>query len=295
MRVKAYYLRFQGGLRSLPRAPTLMGHLFWWYRYTHGRQALEDLLERYRVGRVSFRLSSAFPRGWLPRPKLSPLLVEETKLRKNLKALQLLSLETFAKVAEKGEEALLHAPELAEDLKERLTPPLPKRLRRVRVGIDRGTGGARQGILFAQDFLFPQGEYAVYTLGEAPFPVREGLEFVGEMGYGGLASVGLGVFQVVGEEDMELPEAPGANAFVSLAPGPLEGALHYDLEAHWGRLGGGYVGAKPFKKSYLRTKEGSVYREDPGPRLLDLTPDPPPEDGVKVYEVLQVFPLGVRV
>lgn len=293
MRVKAYYLRFQGGVRSLPRAPTLLGHLFWWYRYTHGRKALEDLLERYRVGQVSFRLSSAFPRGWLPRPKLPPIQVEETTLRKNLKNLRLLSFETFQRVAELGEKALLEAPELKEERK--LTPPSPKRLRRVRVGVDRGTGGARQGILFAQDFLFPQGEYAVYTLGEAPFPVREGLEFVGEMGYGGLASVGLGVFQVVGEEEVELPEAPGANAFVSLAPGPIEGALYYDLEAYWGRLGGGYVGAKPFKKSYLRTKEGSVYREDPGPRLLDLSPEPPPEDGVRVYEVLQAFPLGVRV
>lgn len=293
MRVKAYYLRFQGGLRSLPRAPTLLGHLFWWYRYTHGRKALEDLLERYRVGQVSFRLSSAFPRGWLPRPKLPPIQVEETTLRKNLKNLRLLSFETFQRVAELGEEALLEAPELKEERK--LTPPSPKRLRRVRVGVDRGTGGARQGILFAQDFLFPQGEYAVYTLGEAPFPVREGLEFVGEMGYGGLASVGLGVFQVVGEEEVELPEAPGANAFVSLAPGPIEGALYYDLEAYWGRLGGGYVGAKPFKKAYLRTKEGSVYQEDPGPRLLDLSPEPPPEDGVRVYEVLQAFPLGVRV
>lgn len=293
MRAKAYYLRFKGGLRSLPRAPTLMGHLFWWYRYTHGREALEDLLERYRAGQVSFRLSSAFPRGWLPRPRLSPKLVEETQLRKKLKSLHLVSLETFAQVVAQGEEALLQCPEVKEG--EKYQPPLPKRLRRVRVGVDRGTGGARQGILFAQDFLFPQGEYAVYTLGEAPFPVREGLEFVGEMGYGGLASVGLGAFQVVGEEDVELPEAPGANAFVTLAPGPLEGALYYDLEAYWGRLGGGYVGAKPFKKSYLRTKEGSVYREDPGPRLLDLTPDPPPEAGVTVYEVLQVFPLGVRV
>lgn len=293
MRARAYYLSFPGGLRTLPQAPTLLGHLFWWYRYTHGREALEALLERYREGRVTFRLSSAFPQGWLPRPRLSPLLVEKTELRKRLKSLRLVSMETFAQIAEKGEEALLKSPEVVG--KPRLDPPPIGRLRRVRVGVDRGTGGARQGILFAQEFLFPKGEYAVYTLGEEPFPVREGLEFVGEMGYGGLASVGVGAFRVVGEEEVELPEAPGANAFVTLAPGPLEGSLYYELEAYWGRLGGGYVGAKPFKKSYLRTKEGSVYRQDPGVQLLDLTPDPPPEEGVSVYEVLQVFPLGVKV
>ncbi|WP_038056697.1 type III-A CRISPR-associated RAMP protein Csm4 [Thermus amyloliquefaciens] len=292
MRATAYYLRFRGPVRALPRATTLLGHLFWWYRYTHGKEALEGLLERLQE--TDFRLSSAFPEGWLPRPKLPPLQVEDTDLRKRLKNLSLLSFATFQQVAERGEEALLEAPEAKEE-EGRLTPPIPRRLRRTRVGIDRGTGGARQGILFAQDLLFPSGRYAVYALGEPPFDLKEGLEFVGAMGYGGLASVGAGWFLVEEVRPVDLPEAREPNAYVTLSPGPLEGALYYEPEPYWGRLGGGYVGARPFKAPHLRAKEGSVYRKRDGFLLLDVTPSEPPEMGVRVWEALQVFPLGVRV
>lgn len=289
MRATAYYLRFRGPVRELPRATTLLGHLLWWYRYTHGKEALEKLLEK--LPGTGFRLSSAFPEGWLPRPKLPPIQVEETALRKRLKALTLLSFATFQQVAERGEEALLEAPEVEG----RLAPPAPRRLRRARVGIDRATGGARQGILFTQDLLFPTGRYAVYALGEPPFDLLEGLRFVGEMGYGGLASVGAGWFQVEKVAPVDLPEAKAPNAYATLAPGPLEGALFYEAEPYWGRLGGGYVGARPFKRPYLRAKEGSVYREPNGYLLLDVTPSEPPEGGVRVWEALQVFPLGVKV
>lgn len=289
MRATAYYLRFRGPVRALPRASSLLGHLLWWYRYTHGKEALEDLLQR--LPQTGFRLSSAFPEGWLPRPKLPPVQVEETALRKRLKGLSLLTFETFRQVAEGGEKALLEAPEVREEK----NPPAPHRLRRARVGIDRGTGGARQGVLFAQDLLFPTGRYAVYAVGEPPFDLEAALRFMGEMGYGGLASVGAGWFTLEGKEAVELPEAKEANAYATLAPGPLEGVLFYEPEPYWGRLGGGYVGAKPFKAPHLRAKEGSVYREREGFLLLDVTPVDPPEEGVRVVEPLQIFPLGVRV
>ena len=291
MRVSLFRLYFQGPLKELPRAPTLLGHLLWWYRYTHGRKALEGLLESFRQD-PPFRLSSVYPEGWLPRPKLPPVQVEETALRKTLKSLRLITLETFAMVAERGEEALLQAPEVRGEK----APPEPRRLRRSRVGIDRATGAARRGILFTQELLFPdpQTAYALYVMGEAPFDLRDALAFVGEMGFGGGASVGLGRFRVEGPFALELPEAQGANAYATLAPGPLEGALYYELEPYWGRLGGGYVGAKPFKRPHFRTREGSVYREAKA-LLLDTTPEEPPEAGARTWEFLGVFPLGVRV
>ena len=92
MRATLFRLYFQGPLKALPRAPTLLGHLFWWYRYTHGREALEELLERFRQ-EPPFRLSSVYPEGWLPRPKLPPVQVEETTLRKALKSLSLVRLD----------------------------------------------------------------------------------------------------------------------------------------------------------------------------------------------------------
>ena len=132
MRATLFRLYFQGPLKALPRAPTLLGHLFWWYRYTHGREALEELLERFRQ-EPPFRLSSVYPEGWLPRPKLPPVQVEETTLRKALKSLSLVRLDTFQALAERGEEALLEAPEVQGKAR----PPEMRRLRRTRVGVDR--------------------------------------------------------------------------------------------------------------------------------------------------------------
>uniref|UniRef100_A0A831UI33 CRISPR system Cms protein Csm4 n=1 Tax=Thermus islandicus TaxID=540988 RepID=A0A831UI33_9DEIN len=286
MRARLFRLYFQGPLKALPRAPTLMGHLLFWYRYTHGEEALEALLERFRQD-PPFRLSSVYPEGWLPRPKLPPVQVEETLLRKALKGLSLVRLETFKALAERGEEALLEASEVLG----KVSPPEPRRLRRSRVGIDRATGAARRGILFTQELLFPDPKtpYALYVLGEAPFDLKEALAFVGEMGYGGGASVGLGRFRVEGPLEAELPEAEAPNAYATLAPGPLEGALYYEVEPYWGRLGAGH-GGKPFKGPYLRTREGSVYQERRN-ALLDVSP----EEGARACEVLAVFPLGVKV
>ncbi|MGC8904913.1 type III-A CRISPR-associated RAMP protein Csm4 [Thermus sp.] len=286
MRATLFRLYFQGPLKALPRAPTLMGHLLFWYRYTHGEEALEALLERFRK-EPPFRLSSVYPEGWLPRPKLPPVQVEETVRRKAIKNLALVPLETFKALAERGEGALLEALEVLG----KVSPPELRRLRRSRVGIDRATGAARRGILFTQELLFPDPKtpYALYVLGEAPFDLKEALAFVGEMGYGGGASVGLGRFRVEGPLEAELPEAEAPNAYATLAPGPLEGALYYELEPYWGRLGAGH-GGKPFKAPYLRTREGSVYQEVRN-ALLDVSP----EEGARACEVLAVFPLGVRV
>ncbi len=206
----------------------------------------------------------------------------------------LVRMDTFQELAEKGEEALLKAPEVVANLR----PPEPKRLRRSRVGIDRATGAARRGILFTEELLFPDPKtpYALYVLGEPPFDLGKALAFVGEMGFGGGASRGLGRFRVEGPLEAELPEAKEPQAYATLAPGPLEGALYYEVEPYLGRLGGGYAYmGNPFKRPYLRTREGSLYRDRGARALLDVTPKDPPEEGVRVYEILQVFPLGVRV
>lgn len=46
---------------------------------------------------------------------------------------------------------------------------------------------------------------------------------------------------------VELPEAKEPNAYATLAPGPLEEALYYEVEPYWGRLGGPTWGPGPSK------------------------------------------------
>ncbi|PZA07284.1 MULTISPECIES: RAMP superfamily CRISPR-associated protein [unclassified Meiothermus] len=290
MRVKAFHLAL-GSLSAPPTAPTLWGHLAWWVRYTQGEAALKEWLEAFRHD-PPFLLSSAFPQGYLPRPLLPPIQVPDTLQRKALKGLRYLSLETFGRVIREGEKALLEAPELKEQKAPKVTLAA-----QTRVGIARATGTAQEGILFTHRVYWLNQTWTVYVqLRREAAYLEEALRQIGTFGYGGMASVGLGRFEVVGTQELELPEAPNPTHYVTLSPTLPKGEGYWALETYWGRLGGHYAQAEtPFKRPYLRAKEGSVFREKPTAGLLDVTPEPAPEAGVRVWEYLYPFCLGVRV
>ncbi|GIW25838.1 RAMP superfamily CRISPR-associated protein [Meiothermus sp.] len=291
MKVQAFHLAL-GSISAPPSAPALWGHLAWWVRYTQGEAALRDWLEAFQHD-PPFLISSAFPRGYLPRPLLPPVQVQDTVKRKKLKSLRYLSLKTFERVVQEGEGALLESPELSGDKSPRIALAT-----QTRVGIARATGTAQEGILFTDRvYWLGQGEWTVYVQlrREADY-LEEALRQIGAFGYGGKASVGLGRFEVVDVQEMELPEAENPTHYVTLAPTLPEGEGFFALETYWGRLGGHYAQAEtPFKRPYLRAREGSVFQQVPSARLLDVTPEPAPEAGVRVWEYLYPFCLGVRV
>ncbi|MCS7069709.1 MAG: RAMP superfamily CRISPR-associated protein [Meiothermus sp.] len=291
MRVLAFHLRL-GSLAHPLSAPTLWGHLAWWVRYTQGEDGLGAWLQEFQ-NKPPFLISSAFPRGYLPRPLLPPVQVQDTLKRKKLKGLRYLSLETFKRVIQEGEQALLNSPEL-----EKSQTPRVRVASQTRVGIARATGTAQEGILFTDRiYWLGQQVWTVYVQmrGEADY-LETALREIGAFGYGGKASVGLGRFEVVAVEEMELPEAENPAHYVTLAPTLPEGEGFFALETYWGRLGGHYAQAEtPFKRPYLRAREGSVFRQVPSAKLLDVTPEPAPEAQVRVWEYLYAFPLGVRV
>lgn len=289
MKVRAIHLRFKSPLSVLPTAPLLWGHLAWWVRYTQGEEALQGFLESFRTN-PPFRLSSAFPKGFLPRPLRPAPQVQDTTQRKALKSLRYLPLGDFAQVAEQGEGILL------EKAQQGILPKAPrlKPETRTRVGINRTTGTAQEGILFNEQVYWSETQWTVYVQGEGGLDLLQALGEIGQMGFGGRASVGLGRFTVQSEE-LTLPEASNPDAWVTLSP-CLPARGYYQLEAYWGRLGGHFAQAgNPFKRPYMRAVEGSVFFEKPQEMLLDVTPAQAPEAGVRVYEYLYPFLLGVRV
>ncbi len=290
MNVQAFRLRL-ANISALPKAPTLWGHLAWWVRYTQGEAALKEWLEAFRHD-PPFLLSSAFPTGYLPRPLLPQVRVDDTAKRKALKRIRYLSFATFGRVIREGEGALLEAPELKGEGAPRLTLAT-----QTHVGINRGTGTAQEGILFTDRVYWLEQTWTVYAqLRHSADYLEEALREIGSLGYGGKASVGLGRFEVVGVEEVDLPEAENPTHYLTLAPTLPKGEGFWALETYWGRLGGHYAQAEtPFKRPYLRAVEGSVFKERPEGSLLDVTPEPAPEEGVRVWEYLYAFPLGVRV
>ncbi len=303
MKVTAFHLAL-GSITTPPSASTLWGHLAWWVRYTQGEAKLKEWLEIFQHN-PPFRLSSAFPTGYLPRPLLPQIPVQETTQRKALKQIRHLGFETFQRVIREGEQALLDSPELQALLDSSVSGrKAPKVLSatQTRVGISRATGTAQEGILFTDRVYWLNDKeqnktWTVYVqIRQQTDYLEQALQEIGTFGYGGKASVGLGRFEVVDSQEMELPEASNPTHYVTLAPTLPQGEGFWALETYWGRLGGHYAQAEtPFKRPYLRAKEGSVFREKAKGQLLDVTPNPAPEAGVRVWEYLYPLWLGVRV
>jgi len=313
MKARAYFLRFKSPVTRMPRAPALFGQLVWAERWFLGASGVRRLLEAFTEGSPPFLLSSAFPvaqRGperlpLLPCPKLPPVLVKDSRKRKALKRARYLTFELFQQVAEGGEKRLAGLLEDdAQTLVEGALVPRGSRLRmvseaRTRVGIDRVAGTHAPGVLFSETALRLEEAvvYATFAPGEyGPEWFEARLHEVGRQGFGGKKSIGYGAFEVEDGGELELPEASGATAYTLLAPVlPPDGEGWYAIEPYWGRLGEHYALAQnPFKRVHYRAVEGSTFKTPPAGVLLEVTPEPPPEEGVQIYEYLYPFALGVR-
>ena len=288
-----YYfdLKPLSGFRLPVRASTLWGHLSWAIRELEGAARLEQWIrsheEALMVGKEPpLRLSSAFPKGFLPRPFLRPLHVEETSTRKALKSLRYIPIETLPDLFQEGELALqkLVASKADSAVQALIRKP------RTRVAVDRRTGSAAEGLLFEEALYWSKGILRVYArLGDGiTLDHLEGLiEHVGRVGFGGGASVGNGVFVLESKGVEELPEGSGPYQML-LGPGllPSKPEGWWKAERYWGRMGSVFSGAAvPFKRPYLRVIEGSVLKNHV-PLLLDVTPPEPPEKNVRVLENL---------
>jgi len=313
MKARVYRLRFRAPVTGLPRAPALFGHLAWAERWRAGEAGLRELLEAFR-SEPPFLLSSAFPVAegnegsllLLPRPKLPPVSEKDSRKRKALKRVRYLPFELFSRVAEEGERALVGAYEGGSyRLDGGSFVPRGYRVRaasesRTRVGIARATGTYAPGVLFT-DVAEQVAEAVIYatfasqTYGPEWFEAR--LREVGRMGFGGRKSIGYGAFEVEAGGEIELPEAAKANAHTLLSPAlPQTSQGWYAVEPYWGRLGEHYaLASNPFKRAYYRAVEGSTFRTRPAGVLLEVTPEPPPEEGVRISEYLYPLTLGVRV
>lgn len=291
-------LRPRSGFRMPLRASALWGQLAWAVWELEGDEALEDWLQSHEKAiahglDLPLQLSSAFPRGYLPRPLLPPVEVAETSKRKALKSLAYVPIEAFSRIFQQGEAALLTFAQDGERLEAWERHP------RTRVAMDRRTGTAAEGLLFEEALYWSRGTLRLYAkLGSGMTADRLSmlLEHVGRVGFGGGASTGNGVFSVETSGEEALPEGSGPYRLL-LGPGLLPPSPEgwWKTERYWGRLGSVFAGAAvPFKRPYLRAVEGSVLKNHE-PQLLNVTPSEPPEVGVRVFENLAPLTLALEV
>ncbi len=293
-------LRPHSGFRIPVRASTLWGHLAWAMRELEGRPSLVGWIRAHEEAIEKglpppLRLSSAFPRGFLPRPLLPPAPVKDTATRKTLKALGYIPIEVLPELFKRGEEALLAL------VPPKASPPgdALRRKPRTRVAMSRLTGAAAEGLLFEEALYWSKDVLRVYFElgpGEDKARILALFDHLATIGYGGGASIGNGAFSIesIGEEMIEGGRGP-YHLLLGPALLPPDPVGWWRTERYWGRLGSFYANAPvPFKRPYLRVVEGSVLKNY-RPRLLDVTPAEAPESEVRIVENLAPLTLPLEV
>lgn len=271
-------LRPEGPFGSALQSDTLWGQVCWAYRERHGEARLNDLLGENGCFAA---FSSAFPAGYLPRPRLGmgrpdPKQAyhefKRAKKETRLPAERLTALRRDLTPAtlNRAVVSLLDADETDRSFPARRVVTRA----RLRNGIDRVTGRVRNGILFDSKEIFygPDVRLDLYVV--LPAPGRFGreellacLDNIGRFGYGRNAGVGLGHFRVEEdgiEEEPEILRRPeGATRFVSLSHGfPAEGEtlLAGATDTKFGRHGGTLAtSGRPYKAPVIRYLPGSIF------------------------------------
>ena len=263
---------------DLAHSDTLFSALCWALRLGWGDNELGRLLDAFRHGEPPFLLSSGFPFAgtvrFLPRPLL-PLPAElPDALRKRWQSVRFISSDLFALWVRGDEPALrqaLAAEQITADSDVGLTPaaaahlpPIPadggwfwRRVAVPRVTLDRTSNAS--ALYFAGRLQFaPACGLALFIAWrdrQWQPTIERALAELGELGLGGLRSIGYGAFHVTVGEDLILPDMPAESQAVLLS---LYAPLREELEA--GVLGPGARYDFLVRGGWITAPDGTRYR-----------------------------------
>jgi len=286
-----YRIRFRlaSPLATPLHSGTLFGNLCWAWRYLHGEASLGQWLCSLKED--PFFISGGFPADMLPRPLLKPapveaLTLDQIQVHKKLKKRKLIPRAVFEELRNNISEGTLQQrlARLDEEERQRLERMTPQErellgregwVRMPHNRIDRITGRTpEEGGLFFTEEIWATGlrQYRdVYV--RTSLPQAELEELFGQVarwGYGKDATWGRGRFdgleitpEMSGLFDGKLPRAMSLS-HGSLTPNMVQ--ARYQLETHYGRLGGVYAAsASPFKFPLLLAKPGATFEAGSGP------------------------------
>lgn len=271
MQLTRWRIKQQSGSRSPWHSDTLLGCLCWAVAHLEGVDKLHELFSKCYGGIPPFVVSDGFPAGFLPIPSggdfavipnMSAIKAERdaaiTAL-KPIKRLEYLSEELFINA--------LHGEIIS--VNDRTPRPAKKREMIVHNSINRLTGSTLDRALYRSSYLW-FGEVDIYARvdDDANALFERCLRLVGERGFGGGASRGMGAFDV---EQIDVPkgieDAEAPTGFITLSrcsPTPsMPTHSQYRLDIKYGRLGQERAGSKnPFKLPVPMLCPGAVFWGD---------------------------------
>jgi CRISPR-associated protein Csm4 len=274
------YVEYQ--ITIMPQSPlitplhsdTLFGHVCWAIRYLWGELKLKHFLEAFKdESEAPFLVSDGFPKDYLPKPVLTPLLLssvnatidkvndlknislstaQRTQILKNIKNQHVISYDIFKKIqANCSAENLLH-----QVLLDMITPEYPTgKIKSDTVSnvlthntVNRIYNTVIEGLFRQTENFFPDGfSFDVYlkTFYFSHPEIEQIFEFIKYSGFGKDKSTGKGKFAITIQSGSKLPVITNPNAFMILSHYvPNESAPtvgYYRVMTKYGRLGGDYA------------------------------------------------------
>ncbi len=264
------------------RSDTLYGHLLWRAAERHGPDKPRELIDAFAGGQPPFKLSSAFPAGFLPLPALPPIprarfrdrfasgggnhLLEALQHYKAFRKSSFVHFDTLRSLAENLSQERLFAAWCKDRSafysgKDRLVTT-----DQAHNSIDRQNGKvlAEGGLHFTPATWYAPGEKLdLYVETETPSLFEELLDELARTGYGADRTTGKGQFRFVRDADFDplaWPQQGNAQLLLSLTA--AETMTHiagsYNVTVKHGRAWSGFGERNPFKKPFLALTEGAV-------------------------------------
>jgi CRISPR-associated protein Csm4 len=236
------------------KGDTLFGQMCWAISYAFKKDRLATLLKDYREGEKPFLVvSDAFPKGFLPKPKMpSSLLKEKSEEKKlNRKKIWLTSeaLQRGAYTEAKSDK------EVGSNDTQNMQIHNAINYKTSHTGDGFDPYGLETWNLSPKDIycLIDENQLSVDEL-------KEVLKLLSEMGYGKKSTIGKGRFSIDTIEEVNIDSR--ATTFMTLSPFSPKGLeaknIYYDPFTRFGKFGGSRAYKNAFKKPILLADVASV-------------------------------------
>ena len=242
------------------RGDTLFGQLCWAISYALGKDKLAKLLDAYREGDVPFLVvSDAFPKGYLPKPKMPSRFLNEKSEDKKLNRKKLwLSLD---ELTQKEYSRARTDKEIENHDRSSVNIHNALNYKTFHTGDGFDPHGLTVTHLGDKDIYFLLDENQL-NLKE----FKEVFRLFSEMGYGKKATIGKGRFEYREEEIQTVEIDNNSKTFMTLSAFSPKGLevknIYYDPFTRFGKFGASRAYKNAFKKPILLADVASVIEFD---------------------------------